>query len=75
MAQGYLDASPAAGLTPIREEVELPPFRTIAEIEAIQARGGLSEAEALELWNCLYLSVTVSDGTTFSASWEPVRNP
>jgi integrase len=56
VAQGYLDASPAVSLTPVKEEVELPPFRTIAEIEAIQARGGLSDAEALALWNCLYLT-------------------
>src|SRR5207249_3326166 len=34
IAQGYLDASPAVGLTPIKGEVELPSFRTIAEIEA-----------------------------------------
>jgi integrase len=56
VAQGYLDASPAEGLTSIKEEVELPPFRTIAEIEATSARGGLSEAETDVLWDCLYLT-------------------
>jgi integrase len=56
VAQGYLDASPAISLTSIKEAVELPPFRTIAEIEATLARGGLDEAAALELWNCLYLT-------------------
>jgi integrase len=58
VAQGYLDDSPAAGLTPIKEEVELPPFRTIAEIEAILSRGGLPEEEAFALWDCLYLTPT-----------------
>jgi integrase len=56
IAQGYLETSPAVVLSPIRGESELPPFRTIAEIEAVQARGGLSDVEALALWNCLYLT-------------------
>jgi integrase len=56
IAQGYLETSPATVLSPIRGELEPPPFRTIAEIEAIQARGGLSNAEALALWECLYLN-------------------
>jgi integrase len=55
-SQGYLETSPAVGLTPIKEEVELPPFRTIDEIEAILVRGGLTDTEALALWDCLYLS-------------------
>jgi hypothetical protein len=42
-------------LTPIKEEVELPPFRTTAEIVALMARGGLSDAESSNLWDCLYL--------------------
>jgi integrase len=56
VAHGYLDASPAAGLTPIKEEVELPRFRTTAEIEELLSRGGLSEAEVNDAWDCLYLS-------------------
>ncbi len=35
VAQGHLDDSPASDLTPIKREVELPPFRTTGEIEAI----------------------------------------
>jgi integrase len=56
VGHGYLDASPAAGLTPIKEEVALPRFQTVAEIEATLARGGLTEDEAIDLWNCLFLS-------------------
>src|SRR4051794_1038889 len=56
VAQGYPDVSPAVGLNTIKEEVELPPFRTIAEVEATRERGGLSDAEGLGLWDCLYLT-------------------
>ena len=56
VAHGYLDASPAAGLTPIKEEVELPRFRTIAEIEETLSRGGLGEAEVNDAWDCLFLA-------------------
>jgi integrase len=56
VSHGHLEASPAVGLSPIQGEVELPPFRTTAEIEAILARGGLTEQEANTLWDCLYLS-------------------
>jgi integrase len=58
VAQEYLDASPAVALTTIRCEVELPPFRTASEIETILRRGGLSEEEGFDLWNCLYLTPT-----------------
>jgi integrase len=56
VAHGHLAASPASCLSPVKGEVDLPPFRTIAEIEAVLARGGLSEPEALALWDCLYLT-------------------
>jgi len=56
VAHGHLEASPATGLSPIQGEVDQPPFRTIAEIEATRHRGGLDEAEALDLWDCLYLT-------------------
>jgi integrase len=56
VAQAHLEASPAAGLSPIQGEVEQSPFRTIAEIEAILERGGLAEGEELGLWDCLYLT-------------------
>jgi integrase len=56
VAHRHLDASPAAGLSPIQGEVELPPFRTIAEIESAIARGGLDSAGINDLWDCLYLT-------------------
>ncbi|MGD9724444.1 MAG: tyrosine-type recombinase/integrase [Pirellulales bacterium] len=36
---------------------EKPPFQTRAEIERQIARGGLSDAEVAELWDCLFLTV------------------
>src|SRR5262245_18009782 len=54
--QGYLPVSPAAGLAPIKGGEDRPPFRTIAEVTRIIERGGLTEEEMLDLWECLYLS-------------------
>jgi integrase len=54
--QGYLPASPADGLTPIKGGEDRPPFRTVAEIDRVIERGGLTAADALDLWECLYLS-------------------
>lgn len=56
VAHGHLETSPAIGLSPIQGEVDLPAFRTIAEIEANLARGGLDESDAFRLWDCLYLT-------------------
>jgi integrase len=56
VAQGYLGASPAAGLPAIKGGADRPPFRTLAEIGRIIERGGLTEEDILELWECLYLS-------------------
>jgi len=56
VAHGFLDASPAAGLAAIKGDADKQPFRTVAEIEAILARGGLGDAEASALWDCLYLT-------------------
>jgi integrase len=53
---GYVKDSPAAGLAPIKGAEDRPPFRTIAEIERIITRGGLTDGEVLGLWGCLYLS-------------------
>ena len=55
VAQGYLDASPAAALAHIKGGIDRPPFRTIAEIARIIERGGLTEAQNLDLWECLFL--------------------
>jgi integrase len=56
VAQKFLDDSPAEELTPIKEAADLPPFRTSAEIEAALSRGGLSEAEIRDIWDCLFLT-------------------
>ena len=40
----------------IKGDADKKPFRTVAEIEAILARGGLDDAEAAALWDCLYLT-------------------
>ncbi len=56
VANGFLALSPATRLLPIKGDVDRPPFRTIAQIESIQARGGLSPTESLDLWECLYLN-------------------
>lgn len=54
--QGHLAASPAAGLERIKGGEDRPPFRTVAEIDRIAERGGLTGEEALALWECLYLN-------------------
>jgi integrase len=56
VAQGHLTDSPTTGLSPVQGEVDLPAFRTAAEIEATLARGGLSDAEAAAAWDCLILT-------------------
>ncbi|MSR55674.1 MAG: site-specific integrase [Gemmataceae bacterium] len=54
--QGHVESSPAALLTRIKGGTERPPFRTIQEIERLLSRGGLTEAEEMGLWECLYIS-------------------
>jgi integrase len=54
--QEHLPTSPAAGLAPIKGGEDRPPFRTAAEIERVLERGGLTDEERLDLWDCLYLS-------------------
>jgi hypothetical protein len=54
--QEHLPTSPAAGLAPIKGGEDRPPFRTVAEIERILERGGLTDEERLDLWDTLYLS-------------------
>jgi len=56
VANGFLEASPAAGLPAIKGDADKKPFRTVAEIEATLARGGLDAVEAAGLWDCLYLT-------------------
>jgi len=74
--QGYVDASPAANLESITAGRDLPPFRTVAEIEAIVERGGIDDDGIRDLWECLYLSPadiadllnTVRKNATYNAS-------
>jgi integrase len=49
-------AFPSKGLR-FHKTTEKPPFQTRTEIERQITKDGLSEAEAADLWNCLYLSV------------------
>src|SRR5262245_13512105 len=56
VGQGYLEMSPATDLIKVKTGGDLPPFRTVAEIEGILDRGGLSHEETLALWGCLYLT-------------------
>ena len=56
VARGYLDTTPAVSLPAIKGAVELPVFRTVAEIEVMLERGGLAQAGGTDLWNCLYLN-------------------
>lgn len=54
---GHLTGSyPNEGLV-YPKSAEKPPFQTRAEIEAQLKRGGLDEAEAAELWGCLFLTL------------------
>ncbi len=48
--------SPTASLTSVKCGADRPPFRTIEEIQYIIERGGLSDEEVLDLWECLYLN-------------------
>jgi integrase len=55
-AQDILTANPAADLPKIKGSGDHKnKFKTIAEIEAITARGGLTPNEQAGLWECLYL--------------------
>ncbi len=54
--RGFLERSPACGLSPIKGDVDRPPFRTVAEIQHIIERGGRTDADLLDLWECLYLN-------------------
>lgn len=48
--------SPIVGLPTFKSVKDQSAFRTIEEIEAILARGGLSEDQAADAWECLFLS-------------------
>ena len=44
---GHLNASPTSGLPRVKPRGDLPPFRTLQEIDATVARGGLSKRETV----------------------------
>jgi integrase len=54
--QTYVPASVAENLRTIKASGDQRPFRTVQEIEVVIERGGLEPEEALELWDCLYLT-------------------
>jgi integrase len=56
LKQGHLTASPGVNLTPVKASGDLPPFRTVEQIEEIIGRGGLSRKEEFKLWETLYLT-------------------
>jgi integrase len=56
VGRAYLGRSPATDLEKFATSRKLPPFRTVEEIEAILARGGLKGEEAWAFWDCLYLT-------------------
>ena len=55
-SQGFVPASPAAALVRVKGAGDPPRFQTLAEIEAVIARGGLARAEEGALWDRLYLT-------------------
>jgi integrase len=56
LSNGFVDRPlPKAGLRMPRG-VEKPPFQTWEEIERKIARGGLTEAQQRDLWDCLFLA-------------------
>jgi integrase len=60
------------------KEKEKPPFQTWIEIERKIARGGLSEAEEAELWDCLFLTLPEIDellGHVKSTARQPFLYP
>ncbi|MCY2987997.1 MAG: site-specific integrase [Planctomycetota bacterium] len=48
--------SPIVGLPTFKTSRDRDPFRTTGEVEALVERGGLTDEQASELWDCLYLT-------------------
>ena len=57
-----LPLSPMLNIDKISFGYDRSPFRTKAEIEGILARGGLTDQDGLDLWECLYLNPTEIGG-------------
>jgi len=56
VATGYLGVSPAADLTKVKASGNLMAFKTLKEIEATVARGGLTPRQVLAMYDGLYLA-------------------
>jgi integrase len=62
-ARGFCTESPAKGLTTIKKEGSLySTFRTVQEVEAIVARGGLTKGKEWAMWDWLYLTAAEISG-------------
>ena len=57
VSRTYLRVSPTQGLRPVKGGRARDKFRTLAEVEAIIARGGLDKNQAMAQWDCVFLSV------------------
>ena len=58
VSNGHLDAAPEKKGIRYPKGKEKPPFQTWEEIERKIRRGGLSNDEVAELWECLFLNTT-----------------
>jgi hypothetical protein len=56
VTEGHLAVSPAANLPTIKGSHDRPPFRTASEINALIAQEGFDDAQAAELWKCVFLT-------------------
>ena len=56
--ESQLRSSPAENLCTFQENREKKRFRMLEEIEQVLARGGLSDDQVEEYWECLYLDLT-----------------
>ena len=54
--QGYLNSPPPVDRLVYPKRDEKPPFMTMAEIQRIMERGGISKERTAELWESLYLT-------------------
>lgn len=50
--------SPIESLPTFKGSGDRPPFRTVGEVDDLLLRGGLTDTQALDIWDCVYLSVT-----------------
>lgn len=58
VANGHLESTPEKKTVRYPKGKEKPPFQTWQEIEKRIGRGGLSENEVADLWECLFLNTS-----------------